>query len=329
MARVDLTLAMTDYDHTRDFALGVVQAEGIELNYLDLPLEEIFYRFTRFREWEVSEMSFAKYVATVSQPDSPLTAIPVFPSRMFRQSSIYVRSDGPVQRVEDLAGRRVGIPEWAQTASVYTRGYLVHQVGIPLQDIDWVQAGVNQPGRREKVNLRLPQGVRYTSMPERNLSEMLLAGDIDAAMSARPLAPFQQGHPNVRRLFEDFRSVEEEYWRQTGVFPIMHTVALRTDVVERHPWVPMNLLKAFEEARRRSIDRALDTTASRFPIPWGFVHAAAAREMFGKDLWPYGIEPNRTTLTTFLQYAYEQGVCHRPLQVEELFPREVQSVYAV
>lgn len=329
MADIHLSLAIGNYDHVRDFTQGLVKAEGIDVTHLNLSIEEIFFRFTKFREWDVSEMSLGKYVSLISQNDETLTAIPVFPSRVFRLSSIYVRKDGKVKTPSDLAGKRVGIPEWAQTAAVYTRGYLTHEVGIPLDKVDWVQAGVNEPGRVEKVKLRLPEGVRCTGVPDRSLSEMLVSGELDAVMSARPPAAFTDGHPNIARLVVDFVKEEKTYWRKTGVFPIMHIVALKRAVFEQHPWVAMNLFKAFETAKKRSLARALDITASHFPIAWGFDHAAQSQALFGEDFWPYGVEPNRNTLEAFLRYAHEQGVCHRRVAVAELFPIEVQSSFRV
>jgi 4,5-dihydroxyphthalate decarboxylase len=326
---VPLTLAISDYDHVRDLTSGAVRADGIELTVLSLSVEEIFYRFTKFREWEVSEMSMGKYVSLLSQGDASLTAIPVFPSRVFRHASIYVRRDGPVKAPADLAGRKVGLPEWAQTASIYSRGFLVHQFGLRLQDIDWYQGGVNQPGRIEKVELKLPAGIRYTAVPDKTLDDMLRQGELDAVLTAHPPDSFKRGDPQVVRLFENAQAVEEDYWRATGVFPIMHAIAIRSDVLARHPWVAMNLLKAFEEAKRRSVARALELTASRFPVPWIAEQAARARAMFGGELFPYGIAPNRTTLETFLRYAHEQGVCHRLLAVEELFPETVRSTFKV
>lgn len=329
MANIHISLAFGDYDHVRDLALGQVPVGGVDITYLNLPVEEIFYRFTKFREWDVSEMSFGKYVSLVSQNDASVTAIPVFPSRVFRLSSLYVRRDGRVRGPQDLAGKRVGIPEWAQTAAIYTRGYIAHELGIPLSEIDWYQAGVNEPGRVEKVALQLPKGVRYTSVADRSLSEMLVRGDLDVVMSARPPTPFAQGDAGVVRLFPDYRAVEEAYWRKTRIFPIMHIVALRRELLARHPWVAMNLLKGFDEAKRRSLARAADVTASHYPLPWGFDYAAHCREMFGADCWPYGIEPNRPTLEAFVQFAHEQGVCHRRVAVEELFPAEVLSRFRV
>jgi 4,5-dihydroxyphthalate decarboxylase len=326
--RLMLTVAISDYDHVRDFAGGVVRAEGIETNFLTLSIEEIFFRFTKFREWEVSEMSMGKYVSLRSQGDTSLSAIPVFPSRVFRHSSIYVRRDGPVRVPADLKGRKVGVPEWAQTAAVYSRGALIHQYGLALQDIDWVQAGVNQPGRAEKVKLNLPAGTRYTAVPDKSLDAMLLAGELDAVLTAHPPDSFEHGDPRIVRLFPDYRTVEEAYWRDTGIFPIMHVVAIRSDVLARHPWVAMNLFNAFEEAKRRSVARALEVTATRFPVPWIYDLAAKAQAQFG-ELFPYGVEPNRVTLEAFLQYAFEQGVCHRRLAVDELFTEALAARFKV
>ena len=330
MTPLPLTLAISDYDHVRDLVSGRVKPEGIALTALSLSIEEIFYRFTLYREWEVSEMAMGKYVSLRSQGDHSLVALPVFPSRMFRQSSVFVRGDGPVRRFEDLAGRRVGLPEWAQTAAIYTRGFLQHQLGIPLAAIRWVQAGVNQVGRSEKVALRLPPRVEIERPPDRTLNDMLLAGEIDALMSAHPPQAFEAGDPRVRRLVEDFLPVEEAYWRTTRIFPIMHCIAIKSSVLAAHPWVAMNLLSAFERAKQRSVARAFEATASRFPIPWSFEYARRAGALFaGGDYWPYGIAANRPTLDAFLRYAHEQGVSHRRLEPDELFPKEVAASFKV
>jgi len=329
MKNIHLSVAVGNYDHIRDFVQGDISAAGIDITYLKLLHEEIFYRFINYREWDVSEISFAKYVSLRSQNDTSIIAIPVFTSRVFRLSSIYTHRDGNIKKPEDLAGKKVGIPEWAQTASVYTRGYLVDQIGIPLDNIEWFQAGVNQAGRTEKVALNIPAGVHYTQVRDRSLTDLLLSKDVDAIMSARPPQYFLDGNPEIIRLFDDFQAAEEAYWHETGIFPIMHTVAIRSEIQDRYPWIAMNLLKAFEEAKNRSLERLLDLTASHIPIPWGNECARRARKMFGEDYWPYGIEPNRKTLEAFLKYAYEQGVCHRHMKPEELFPKEIQSSFII
>jgi 4,5-dihydroxyphthalate decarboxylase len=329
MRNIHLTLALNEYDHARDLLDGTVRAEGIDLTVLRLPVEEIFYRFTMHREWDVSEMSFAKFIALISQGDDSLVGLPVFVSRAFRHSSLYVRVDSPIERPEQLAGKRVGLPEWAQTAAIYSRGMLAEDHGVDLRSIHWHQAGVNDPGRVEKVKLNLPEGLRYTPVPDKSLTGILLAGEVDALLTARPPAPFAAGDGRIRRVFEDYRAVELDYWKRTGIFPIMHLVVLRRDVYERHRWAAMNLYKGFEEAKNRSLARAADITLSFFPLPWMADGAGLARSILGDDFWPYGIEANRTTLEAFARYAFEQGVCARRLEVEELFAPEVLSRFKV
>jgi len=316
---IPLTLAISEYDHVRDLTSGLVPVAGVRLTHLPLEIPEIASRFTAYREWHVSEMGLGKYVALKSGGETAITAIPVFPCRAFRQSAIYVRADSPLHRPEELAGRRVGIPEWAQTATVYARGFLAHTYGVDLASIDWVQAGVDEPGRDEKVRVSLPDGVRVEPRPDRALDEMLLAGDLDAVISAQaPRSYSFRGGP-LRRLIDAVRAEEEAYFRDTGIFPIMHTIAIRQDVLDEHPWVAGNFVRAFEQAKRRSVERALDPTAWRFPVPWISDTAEQAHQVMGEDIWPYGLEANRPTIDAFLQFAFEQGVAARRLQPEDLF----------
>src|SRR5262245_12880857 len=207
-ARLHLTMAVADYDHVRDLVHGLVPTEGIALTALVLQVEEIFHRFIKHLEWDVSEVSFAKYTSLTAQGAAPMVAIPVFPSRVFRHSSLYVRTDRGIAGPKDLEGRTVGIPEWAQTAGIYARGLLAEYYGVDLRKIRWVQAGVNQPGRAEKVDLKLPAGIRYEARPEQSLSELLRTGEIDAVMTARVPAAFSQGLANIGRLFPDYRTEE-------------------------------------------------------------------------------------------------------------------------
>ncbi len=329
MANIHLTLAINDYDHVRDLVSGEVQAGGIDLTCLTLTVEEIFYRFLHGLEWDVSEISLGMSSSAVSRGDAPFVLIPVFPSRVFRLSSIYVRPDGPVKTPEDLAGKRIGVPEWGQTAGVYTRGWLTHQVGIALGDVDWYQSGANQPGRVEAASLKLPDGISLTRVTDRSLTEMLFDGDIEAIFSARAPDAFLSGDPRMVRLIPNFRQSEQAYFADTGIFPIMHTVAIRRRVYEEHPWVAMNLYKAFDEAKRRGVRRIMNVTASQIAVPWGFHDATeVGRLVFGDgEYWPYGIEPNRVTLDAFLQFCFEQGVCHQKLTPEDLFPKEVQTFF--
>ena len=329
MNEIPLTAALCDYDHVRDLVMGRVNAQGIRLTTLTLPVEEIFYRFLIHKEWDVSELSLAKYVALRASGDDSCIAIPVFPSRVFRHSSLFVRSDGSVKSISDLKGRKIGIPEWAQTAAVYSRGFLVDQFGLDLTSIEWVQSGVNQAGRMEKVELHLPAGLKLTPRPDRSLNDMLLAGEIDAVLAARPPTSFSEGDPRVKRFFDDTLAVEQAYYRETGVFPIMHAVVIRKAVLDKNPWIAKNLMAAFEEAKARSVARAVDATASLVPIPWGAEYARRMQELMGDDFFPYGAEKNRRTLESFLAHAHSQGVTKRLLKVEELFPASTTGSHKV
>jgi 4,5-dihydroxyphthalate decarboxylase len=320
MHKVKLTIATTDSDHFRDFRTGAVQAEGIEHTWLTLGHHEIFLRFTFNREWDVTELSFAKFSAQVTRPDPDIIALPVFASRLFRFGSFYVNKKSGIKTAADLKGKSIGSPEWAHTAAVYMRGFLHHEAGVKLTDVNWVQAGANEAGRIEKVELNLPPGVKLTRVAERSLSDMIASGEIDCALIARPPNSFLAGHPDVVRLFPNFHELEQEHFARTKVFPIMHVIAIKRQHLDAHPWIARNLYTAFNESKRRSLERLLDPAVSRYPLPWLPTYARAMRDLFGGDPYPFGIEENRPTLETFLQYSYEQGIAHRHAKPEEIFP---------
>ena len=316
MMNLPLSLAINAYDHVRD-----LRPKGIDLTLLELPIEEIFFRFTKFQEWHASEMSFGKVASLASRDDSPIVVLPVFLSRVFRHSAIYVRPNGPIKTPKDLEGKRVGIPEWAQTAGIYIRGTLQHEYGVDLARIQWFQAGVHQPGRVEKVALNLPAGVSIKPAPDKSLSQMIASGELDAVISARAV--------DAPRLFPNYREVEREYFAKTRIYPIMHVLVLRKDIYERDRWVARNLMDAFEEAKNRSMERVSEFGLSHLPMPWVPDHTRQWRELAGEDFWPYGIEPNRPTLSAYLQYAYEQGVATRPLKVDDLFVPETREKFKI
>jgi 4,5-dihydroxyphthalate decarboxylase len=324
-ARLHLTLAATDYDHVRDLVNGVVRAEGILLTAFVLPVEEIFFRFIKNREWDISEMSFGKFIGYAGQSASPFIGIPVFPSRVFRHSAFYIRADRGIATPKDLEGKSVGIPEWAQTAGIYARGFLSETAGVDLRKIKWVQAGMNQAGREEKVAFKLPPGIQYQQRRDTSISAMLLSGEIDAAISARVPDAFTAGGGKIVRLYPDYRKEEMGYHAQTGIYPIMHVIAMRRAVFERYPWVAMNLLKAFEQAKERSLERIGDLTASRIPVPWAASIAGEYAKNFGADPFPYGLEANRKTLEAFCRFAHEQGVTATRFAPDDLFPKEVRA----
>ncbi len=328
-SRLKLTFASSDYEHVRDLTMGPIEPEGIELVPITLQIEEMFYRFINFEEFDISEISSGKYTSMISQGDNRFVGLPIFPSRVARQSSVYILPGGPIKTAEDLRGKKIGVPEWGQSASVYSRGWLQHEVGIPLTEIEWHQAGVNQPGRKEKVALNLPDGIVLKPQPDKSLSGMLLDGEIDAILTAHAPEIVEKRDPRIVRLYPNYREIEKQYYRDTGIWPIMHLYAIRREVFEAHPWVAQSMCKALTEAKDRSLNRMLDITACRAPIGWIYDIAEEARELFGDDFYPYGIEPNRTTLEAFLLYGYEQGLFHKHMAPEDMFPKEVQSEFKV
>jgi 4,5-dihydroxyphthalate decarboxylase len=306
-----------------------VAIDGVDLTCLLYPVEEIFFRFTKFREWEISEMSLGKFAALKSRGDDSIVGIPVFPSRSFRHSGIFIRADGPVDRPEELAGARIGIPEWSVTATVYQRGILQHDYGVDLERVTWVQAGINAKGRIETLPPNLPEGVSIEQRVDSTLNELLINGEIDAMLVPHPPEAFDDRSGRIVQLFSRTREVEMEYFQRSGVFPIMHLVVARRDVVDDYPWLPMNLCKAFETAKDRSLARLYDATAPHFPLPWGPERAREDESVFGRDLWPYGIEANRRTLEAFLGFASEQALVDPGLRVDDLFPEVVKEQFRI
>jgi 4,5-dihydroxyphthalate decarboxylase len=324
-----LSIATTDYDHFRDFRLGSVVAQGIEHTWSLLGHHEVFARFTANREWDVAELSIAKFAAQVTRDEPDIIGLPVVCSRVFRFGAFYVNRRSGIAGVEDLRGKRVGSPEWAHSAAVYMRGWLHNEAGVPLDEVHWVQAGANAPGREEKVEIQLPDGVRLERVPDRSLSDLLATGDLDCAIMARPPDCFRHGHPDVVRLFPDFQPMEADSYRQTGVWPIMHIIAMRRAILDEHPWVARNLYNAFNESKQRSVERLLDPAVSRYPLPWLPTYAENMRDLFGGDPFPYGIEANRATLEQLLRYAHQQGIAHRLATPDEVFPKGIMTKVVV
>jgi 4,5-dihydroxyphthalate decarboxylase len=329
MNRLKLSIATTDYDHFRDFRTGAVVPEGIDHTWMTLGHHEAFARFTLNREFDVSELSFAKFMTQITRDDSDIVGLPIVCSRLFRFSSFYVNKKSGIKTVQDLKGKRVGSPEWAHSAAVYMRGWMHNECGVKLPDVHWYQAGANAPGRVEKVELNLPAGVEITRIADKSLSEMLASGEIDCAIIARPPTCFLEGHPDVVRLYPDYLGMEEEYYARTKVWPIMHIIAMKKKIVDENPWVARNLVNAFEESKRRSLERLLDPAVSRYPLAWLPTYARKMRDMFGGDPFPYGIEPNRPTLEQMLLYTYQQGIAHKHVKPEDLFPKGVMTKVVV
>jgi 4,5-dihydroxyphthalate decarboxylase len=325
-----LSLACWNYDRTRALFDGRVCADGIDLTCLDLPVEETFFRMLRHREFDVAEMSLSSYVVSLFAPDAPFVAIPVFPSRFFRHSCIYVNSAAGIVRPQDLAGRVVGTPEYQMTAPVWIRGILADAHGIPVDGVTYATGGLEEPGRPEKLALQLPPSIRIRRIgPNQTLSAMLATGEIDALYTARAPSSFQAAGGGVRRLFENFADVEREYYRRTRIFPIMHTVVIRRDVYERHRWIAQSLLKAFAAAKDLAYDDLAQTAALKVSLPWLTAHLEEAHREMGRDFWPYGVAANSDTLATFLRYSHEQGLSPRRLAPEALFAPETLESFKI
>lgn len=316
---VPLSLAICAYDHVRALADGTVGVVGASLNvqHFDYP-SEIFHRSLQYGEWDVTELSFAKYVSLTARGDDRFVAIPVFPSRSFRHGAVYVQAASTLSSLEELSGRRVGIPEWAQTAGVFVRGLMSEEHGIDLATIEWLQGGVNAPGRVESAEIDWPEGVQVTSIAGRPLAELLASGELDAIIAAAgPVA--RGGERSFRPLLAEAPRREREYLAKTGIFPIMHVIALKRSLHERYPWLAANLRRGFEAARSISLARLAVGHVSLYPVPQLPAVLAEAEAAMGGEVFPYGLEANRPTIEAFLRYCRSQGLTSRPVTAEELF----------
>ena len=313
LSKLNLTFACGPYDRMEALNLGVIQPEGMDLRYVPITSSpEIFARMVKNRAFDASEMSLSSYL--ISKEKGPdLVALPVFLSRVFRHSSIYINRDAGISKAADLKGKRVGLPEYQITAVLWIRGILQHEYGVPPEDITWFSGGLDEPGRIEKIDLDLPLGVSLTVIPEdKTLNDLLVSGELDAIATARAPSSFNERHPKVTRLFEDYKSEEIAYYKKTGIYPPMHCVAMRSEVYEANRWMAQSLMKAFEEARGYSAIAQMFDGHLRYALP--FLHAAVEehKEIFGDDdPWRYGVEENRHTLETLVSYSHEQGLIPR------------------
>lgn len=329
MTKLNLSVAMGDYDRTRALLDGAVQIDGVDPVYMTLSPEEIFFRAFRNVEFDISELSLSSYLVKASKGESPYVAIPVFLSRAFRHTSIYVRKDR-IKRPEDLKGCRIGIPEYQLTAIVWARSILQNDYGVAPEDVTWVRGGIDEPGRPEKIKLQLPPGVKMESAPDnRTISDMLDQGEIDGFIAPRPPGGAAARNPNVGWLFDDPTATAKEYYERTQVFPIMHVVGVRKELAAEHPWLPGAVMKAFEQSKRAALEKLADTSATKVTLPFVEEQLKAARDLMGSDYWSYGVEPARKTLETFVQAHHAQGLSSRLMSVEELFHPATYESYKI
>ncbi len=320
MGQVHLTLACWDYDRTRPLQEGRAPVEGVDLTYLPLRVEETFWRMLRYQDFDAAELSMGSYLMARDKGHPRLIAIPVFPSRAFRHSCIYINTGSGIHDPKDLVGKRVGVPEYQITMAIWARGILEHEYGVKPEQMKWFTGGEEQPGRVEKLRPDLPKNIDICAIsPEQTLSSMLERGEIDAMISAHIPSPFVRRSPKVGRLIPNYRQVEADYFRKTGIFPIMHTVALREEFYEKNPWVAQSLVKAFVESMQLCQASMYEFSALKYMMAWSIAQMEEERELMGEDAWTYGLEPNRHVLETLVQYAHEQGLIKKRLEVGELF----------
>jgi 4,5-dihydroxyphthalate decarboxylase len=329
MSKLQLSGAIGDYDRTRALLDGRVQIDGVDPVWMTLSPEEMFFRAMRTQDFDISELSFSSYVLMTARGDCPYVAVPVFLSRAFRHTSIYVRKDR-VKRPEDLKGRRVGLPEYQLTANVWARAILHDDHGVAPEDVRWVRGGIETPGRPEKIELQLPAGISLENAPQGvTISEMLDRGEIDGFIAPRPPSAKVLANPNVGWLFDDPTAAAKEYYRRTGIFPIMHVVGVRKTLSDKHPWLPGAVLKAFSQAKALALEALSDTSATKVTLPFVEEQLKAARETLGEDFWSYGVDANWATIDTFLRHHHAQGLSPRRLEVEEIFHPSTYQTFAI
>lgn len=327
--KLQLSVATGDYDRTRALFDGRVQIDGVDPVYMALSPEEMFFRAMRHVDFDIAELSFSSYLVKHARGDCPYIAVPVFVSRAFRHTSIYVRKDR-IRRPEDLKGKRIGLPEYQLTAHVWARAILQDDFGVHPSEVTWVRGGIDTPGRPEKIKLDLPANIRVENAPEgRTISELLDAGEIDGFIAPRPPSGAALANPNVGWLFDDPTAVAKDYYRRTGVFPIMHVVGVRKELAAQHPWLPGAVFKAFSEAKAVALEALGDTSATKVTLPFVEEQLKAARETLGPDYWSYGVPANRPTLETFVRHHHGQGLSARQVAVDELFHPATYETYSI
>jgi 4,5-dihydroxyphthalate decarboxylase len=324
MTRLPLSFGGVTYlDRTLALAAGEVAPAGVDLNFQSLPISELFRRMSRHAEFDAAEFSMSTLMVMRAAGDDRFVAIPVFPARAFRQRQLYVNPAGGIERPEDLSGRKVGLREYEITAALWIRAFLQHDHGVEPMSIRWRFGGVETPYWAERHEHPPPPGVELERIPaDRSLLEMLEAGELDALALTQAPSAFREGAPWIRRLFPDYRPVEEDYFRRTGFFPIMHTIVIRRDVYEANRWLATSLLRAFEDSKAWGRRRVRDLDVLAVSDPWWEPELDSVDAVFGGDPFPYGFSANLAILEAMTQFSFEQGLSARKLDPAELFAPE-------
>ena len=320
VARVPLTVCTGDYDRVRALADGRVGIEGCDVNYLTMNPEQVFYRAWNNLEFDVTELSGSSYILARSSGWDDYIAVPVFPSRLFRHSAIYIRADAGIEKPEDLAGREVGVPVYAMTAALWIRGILKDNYDVAPADIHWRTGGLEEGGRKPKFPPNLPPEIRVSPISDDDtLSAMLANGELTALVSAREPSCFRSEYSDIVRLFPDFRAAEKSWYAETRLFPIMHVLGIRKDLVQREPWIATSILKAFTQSKDLCLEEMSDVTALAVSMPWIAAELRETRDLMGEDVWPYGFQENLKELSMMCKWSAEQGIAAREMSPEELF----------
>ena len=319
MSPLHLSIGCGDYDRTRAIADGRVRVEGCRVTYIPLQPEEVFYRAFGHQEFDVSELSLSNYLIQRSQGSCAYIAVPVFPSICFRHSAIYIRTDRGINRPEDLKNRVVGVPDYAMAAAVLVRGMLEDEYGVKPSDIEWRSGGLEEAGRVGMLKINLRPDVKLMPVAGKALSNMLAGGEIDALVTARVPSCYKNGAPNVGRLFPDFRASEKTYFKKTGIFPIMHVLGIREQLVREHAWIASSVYKAFRQAKAICLAELGEIGPLKITLPWVAQEVEETRRLMGYDFWPYGLDKTGRSLETFIRYCYAHGLIARELALEEIF----------
>jgi 4,5-dihydroxyphthalate decarboxylase len=329
MSKLKLSVAIGNYDRARALFDGSVQIDGVDPIFMTLPPEEIFFRALRTADFDICELSMSSFTVKTAAGNCPYVGVPAFVSRAFRHNSIYVRTDR-IKRPEDLKGKRVGLPEFQLTACVWARIFLEHDHGIKPSDVIWVRGGIDDPSRPEKITIKLPPGVRLENAPEgKTISQLLESGDIDGFIAPRVPRLAGKKNPNIGWLFPDPIAAGKDYYKRTGIFPIMHVTGVRRTLVEQHPWLPAAVLKAFEQSKAKCLEELEDTATSKCTLPFVDEQLKAAREMMGHDFWSYGLPKNRKVLETFLRHHHSEGLSPRLVTPEEMFHPSTHETFTI
>src|ERR1700716_502477 len=317
-----LSLSVCDYDRPRAIFDGRAPIEGCDVTAINLEPEESFHRAFKFAEFDVTEVSMSSYTMTTARGDAHYIAIPAFVSRLFRHSSIYIRTDRGIARPQDLKGKTIGLPEYQMTANVWVRGILQDEYGVKPSDIKWRRGGLEEAGREERAKISLPPEIDLQQVPDgRTISDMLAKGEIDGLLSARAPSCFLEGAPNVGRLFPDYPAVEGAYYQKTKLFPIMHAVGVRRSLVEKYPWLAVNVYKAFIKAKALCMAELAEIGHLHATLPWPVRAYDHARKVMGEDYWAYGAHENKHALETLARYSFEQGLSVRHVPLDEMFAK--------